>query len=69
MILPRAPDSSGDVIINDNTNLPLSAIAIGNIAHDLTVLRNHGFSDADALAFARARTVGHTVDILRNAVE
>jgi hypothetical protein len=69
VILARLPDSSGNVIINNNAHLSLSAIGIGNIAHDLTIRQNHSFTDADALAFVRARTVGHTVDVVGNVVE
>jgi len=46
--------------------LSLGGITIGSIAGDLTIVGNHGFSNADAQAFAQAHTVAGTVSISGN---
>ncbi|MCG3188453.1 MAG: hypothetical protein LKCHEGNO_00443 [Burkholderiaceae bacterium] len=58
---------NGSVRIVDNRALPIGAIGMGNIAGDLRIQDNRGFSNTDATAFAQARTVGGATIISGNA--
>ena len=65
---PRDPNTTnlGLVSIQRNTGLALGGISMGDIAGDLTIQNNHGFSNADASDFADARTVAGVVSISGN---
>lgn len=57
---------NGSVGIVNNTGLPIGAIGMGNIAGDLRILDNRGFSDTEAAAFAARRSVGGATSISGN---
>jgi hypothetical protein len=61
--------SRGHASFVANAGLALSAINIGDIAGDLTIQNNHGFTNEDAVTFASARTVGGAVRIEGNQGE
>lgn len=52
--------------MQNNVGIPLSAMQIGNIAGNVTLRFNTGFTDQQAQAFVNARTVGGTVAISNN---
>jgi Bacterial Ig-like domain (group 2) len=60
------PTNSALVIISGNVGVPLSAINVGNLAGPLSIRNNTGFTDAQAQAFASARTVGGAISIFGN---
>lgn len=66
---PEPPYSypNGSVDILNNTGLSLASITMGNVDANLTIRDNRGFSNADATAFATARTIGGNTNIGGNA--
>jgi len=56
----------GDAGITGNTGLSLDSITMGNVRYSLTIRDNRGFSDEDAEAFARQRSVGGSATIEGN---
>lgn len=58
---------SGSLGIVSNSGLSLSSISLGNVAGNVLISNNRGFSDSDARAFTGARTVGGTTSITGNS--
>jgi hypothetical protein len=54
---------TGSVSLLGNTGFPLSALSFGDVVKDLTIANNHGFSDDDAKAFAKAHNVTGTTAV------
>ncbi len=58
---------AGDVTIaQSNLQAGLSALTFGDVAGNLAITSNRGFTNADAQAFAQARQVGGTVTVSGN---
>ena len=52
--------------LQNNVGIPLTAIQVGNIAGNVTLRFNTGFTNQQAQAFVAARTIGGTVAISNN---
>src|SRR5262249_23559806 len=68
-VAPRDRNTTnlGLVSIQRNTGVSLPKLSMGDIAGDLTIASNHGFSDGDALNFADAPILAGVVSISANA--